>query len=712
MERVKAAGRENERMEGGLRIGIDVGGTFTDLVAIDGTGPLRRCKVFSTPEDPSRAVLAGLEQLLGATATDAGGAESADAGRSDRLWAGASIVHGSTITTNAVLERKGARTAFVATRGFRDLLTLGRQDRPDLFDFESRRPEPLASEELCFEVSGRVDPAGVELEPLDEGDLPELIGRLRSGGAESVAICLLFSFARPEHEVSVGRALREAGFDVSLSSEVLPEFREYERASTTALNAYVGPILDRYLGRLEERLPSGTLRIMLSNGGSAGVEAARREAVRSILSGPAAGVVGALRVARAAGNERILSFDMGGTSTDVALLDGGVPFTSEGAIAGLPVRVPMVDIHTVGAGGGSIARVDAGGALRVGPESAGAVPGPVCYGRGGKQPAVTDANVVLGRLPPDRFLAGALALDAAAALAALAELGREAGLETSGLHEADLARRAALGVVRVANARMERALRKISAERGRDPEDFTLVSFGGAGGLHACDLARALGIRRVLVPPSASVLSAFGMLAADVLKDYVQTVMQPGDAPLASVEAVAAGLEKRGRSEVAADGIVPDRISLRRELDVRYEGQAFEVAVPLVPDFVGLFHAEHERLFGHSDPAAPVQVVNVRVRAIGQVEPPLLEEEAEDAEGQDPVELDRRPVVLGERPGSEASLDVREAPVLEHGALRPGHRLAGPAIVVSTDTTLYLGPSDRARVDGYRNLLIEVGTEP
>ncbi|MEE8174983.1 MAG: hydantoinase/oxoprolinase N-terminal domain-containing protein, partial [Gemmatimonadota bacterium] len=244
-------------MEGGLRIGIDVGGTFTDLVAIDGTGPLRRCKVFSTPEDPSRAVLAGLEQLLGATATDAGGAESADAGRSDRLWAGASIVHGSTIATNAVLERKGARTAFVATRGFRDLLTLGRQDRPDLFDFESRRPEPLASEELCFELSGRVDPAGVELEPLDEGDLPELIGRLRSGGAESVAICLLFSFARPEHEVSVGRALREAGFHVSLSSEVLPEFREYERASTTALNAYVGPILDRYLGRLEERLPSG-----------------------------------------------------------------------------------------------------------------------------------------------------------------------------------------------------------------------------------------------------------------------------------------------------------------------------------------------------------------------------------------------------------------------------------------------------------------------
>ncbi len=323
MERVKAAGRENERMEGGLRIGIDVGGTFTDLVAIDGDGPLRRCKVFSTPEDPSRAVLAGLEQLFGAAATgaegtdareatDAGEATEADSGTGG-LLAGASIVHGSTITTNAVLERKGARTALVATRGFRDLLTLGRQNRPDLFDFESRRPEPLASAELCFEVSGRVDHAGVELEPLDEGDLPELIDQLRSGGAESVAVCLLFSFARPGHEASVGRALREAGFHVSLSSEVLPEFREYERASTTAINAYVGPILDRYLGCLEERLPSGTLRIMLSNGGSAGVEAARREAVRSILSGPAAGVVGALGVARAAGSERVLSFDMGGT---------------------------------------------------------------------------------------------------------------------------------------------------------------------------------------------------------------------------------------------------------------------------------------------------------------------------------------------------------------------------------------------------------------
>jgi len=687
-----------------LRIGIDVGGTFTDLAAVDGDGRIRRRKVFSTPADPSQAVLEGLDLFL----RDLGAEGSIPA----------EIVHGSTVATNAVLERKGARTAFIATAGFRDLLVIARQDRPDLFDFESRRPPPLVPEELSFELAERVAHDGAVLEPLDEAAIAPLAERLRSLEVESVAVCLLFAFVRPEHEHRVGEALRKAGLHVSLSVEVLPEFREYERASTTAMNAYVAPILDRYLARLEKRLPAEKLRVMLSNGGSARVDVARREAVRSILSGPAAGVVGALHVARQADADRVIGFDMGGTSTDVALLDGGIPATSEGIVAGLPVRVPIVDIHTVGSGGGSIARVDAGGALRVGPESAGADPGPVCYGRGGRQPTVTDANVVLGRLPPDRFLGGTYGLDAEVAHDALARLGAAAGLGTAaglGATSCDeaVARHAALGVVRVANARMERALRAISVERGHDPRDFSLVSFGGAGGLHACDLARVLGIGRVLVPPSASVLSAFGMLTADVVKDYVRTIMRRGDTSFEELTAAAHELEGCGREEIAAEGVAEDRIELRPRLDLRYEGQAFEISVPLAEDFLALFHAEHDRLYGHSDPGRPVEVVNLRLRAVGRVDVPAVQPMEERAEVASPPELERRPIVVGSWPGvrgpDPARLDERDAPVFEQAALRPGHRLAGPAVVVSEDTTVWLGPAERAAVDAYGNLQIDVG---
>lgn len=692
------------RPAGPLRIGIDVGGTFTDLAAIDGQGRIRRRKIFSTPDDPSRAVLEGLDLFLG------------DLGAEGSIPA--EIVHGSTVATNAVLERKGARTAFIATAGFRDLLAIGRQDRPDLFDFESRRPPPLVPNELSFELAERVAHDGEVLAPLDETAIAPLAETLLRLEVESVAVCFLFSFVRPEHEQRVGEALREAGLDVSLSTEVLPEFREYERASTTAMNAYVAPILDRYLSRLEEKLPAGKLRVMLSNGGSAGVEVARREAVRSILSGPAAGAVGALHVARQAGTDRVIGFDMGGTSTDVALLDGGIPATSEGAVAGLPVRVPIVDIHTVGSGGGSIARVDSGGALRVGPESAGAEPGPACYGRGGREPTVTDANVVLGRLPPDRFLGGTYRLDAKAAQEALALLGEAAGLGTasrgpSSPDEAKVARHAALGVVRVANARMERALRAISVERGHDPRDFSLVSFGGAGGLHACDLARTLGIARVLVPPSASVLSAFGMLTADFVKDYVHTIMRRGDTPFLELAAAARVLEVRGREEIASEGMPQDRIELRSGLDLRYEGQAFEIDVPLAEDFLERFHAEHDRRYGHSDPSAPTEIVNLRLRASGRVEVPEFHPLADRAEELTPREVERRSVVVGlthGQPDSEpARLDVCDAPVFEHGSLRPGHRFAGPAVVVSEDTTVWLGPTERATVDEYGNLIIDVG---
>jgi N-methylhydantoinase A len=679
-----------------LRVGIDVGGTFTDLVAAGESGAIHRCKVFSTPADPSRGVLEGLARLL-REVDPAGNAVPGE------------IVHGSTVATNAVLERTGARTALVTTEGFRDLLAIGRQNRPDLFDFDSRRPPPVVPPELSFEAKERVDSSGEVLVPLDEAAIVAVADRLRRLGVESVAVCLLFSFVRPEHEQRIGEMLAEAGLHVSLSSEVLPEFREYERASTTAINAYVSPILDRYLLRLEEGIGATPLRVMMSNGGSAGVRTARREAVRSILSGPAAGAVGALRVARAAGTERVIGFDMGGTSTDVTLLDGGIPATSEGSVAGLPIRIPIVDIHTVGSGGGSIARVDAGGALRVGPESAGAEPGPACYGRGGIQATVTDANVVLGRLPPDRFLGGDYALDEASAWTALGRLGADVGFAADGRQQADVARAAALGVVRVANARMERALRAITVERGHDPRDFSLVSFGGAGGLHACDLARSLGIREVIVTPSASVLSAYGMLAADIVKDYVRTTMVPGDTSFSDLRAAARELEERGRDEVEREGLPAQGIDVLPELDLRYAGQAFEIAVPLAPDFISRFHAEHERLYGHSDPSAPVEIVNLRLRAVGRVEAPPLRA-AGPSDGVVPRALELREVVVGDEAERALALDTREVPVLGHGYLGAGNRFAGPAVVAAEDTTVWIGSPDEATVDSFGNLVIEVGS--
>lgn len=671
-----------------MRIGVDIGGTFTDFVLFDdSSGALRTFKILSTPSDPAQAVLSGLDALERAP-----GAPPPE------------LVHGSTVATNALLERKGARTALITTRGFRDILTIGRQTRADIYDFFADRPPPLVPPEHCLEVTERVDHRGQVLTPLAREELAELLARLQAGRIESVAVSLLFSFLHPAHEQAVARALRQAGYFVSPSSEILPEFREYERTSTTVINAYVSPVMDRYLGRLEDQLDVSEFRIMQSNGGSISAGQARSQAVRSILSGPAGGVVGARHVARAAGFEQVITFDMGGTSTDVSLAPGGIQVTTEAEIGGLPVRIPVIDIHTVGSGGGSIAYVDAGGALRVGPQSAGADPGPVCYGRGGRQPAVTDANLVLGRLAPDYFLGGEMALDEAAAVETLTELARQARLAPRpGL---SLAQTAALGVIQIVNAHMERALRLISVERGYDPQDFVLVSFGGAGGLHACDLARGLGIRRVLIPPGASTLSAFGMLTADVVKDYVQTVMLPGDTHPGELEARLAPLAEQGRREVRAEGVPAGRITLHRELDMRYRGQSYELTVPFGPEYIADFHRLHRRVYGHSEESAPVEVVNVRLRAVGAVTPPPLPQAGAgppDARG---AISDRRPVVLIS-PGRPQGA-VEPVPFYRGQRLQPGHVLAGPAIVAQKDTTVFLGPGDRATVDGHFNLVIEV----
>ncbi|MEJ2267241.1 MAG: hydantoinase/oxoprolinase family protein, partial [Anaerolineales bacterium] len=492
-----------------MRIGIDIGGTFTDFVVFrPDTGKITTFKLLSTPEDPAEAVLQGLKRIASSEAT------------SPEFY----IIHGSTVATNALLEHKGATTALIATRGFRDVLQIGRQNRPALYDFSVDPPPPLIPARLRWEVDERVDHHGHVLASIDPLQVKSLVRELESKNIESVAVCLLFSFLRPDHERIIGEQLKSANYFVSASSEILPEFREYERTSTTVVNAYVSPILDRYLAHLESETAGTQLRVMQSNGGIISTREARRSGVRCILSGPAGGVVGSCFIAESALNDplsgeiyrpsgaepalKVITFDMGGTSTDVSLIDGVPRVTTESIVGGHPIRVPVLDIHTIGAGGGSIAGVDMGGALRVGPESAGANPGPACYGRGELsecRPTVTDAHLVLGHLDPENFLGGKMPLDVSRAQHVLEALAEQLGLEPL---------QTALGVIEIANAHMERALRVISVERGNDPRDFTLLSFGGAGGLHAGDLARRLGIPRVLIPPIASTLSAFGMLAA------------------------------------------------------------------------------------------------------------------------------------------------------------------------------------------------------
>jgi N-methylhydantoinase A len=677
-------------------VGIDIGGTFTDFVVYErSTGRLETFKLLSTPNDPARAVLQGLEMVQRAFG------EMQTPGHIQ-------VVHGSTVATNALLERKGARTALVATRGFGDVLQIGRQNRSELYSFSVNPLPPLVPEELRFEVDERVAADGQILQALDPAQAEGLIPLLRQRGAESVAVCLLFSFLRPEHEAVIAEALRRAGFFVSLSSEILPEYREYERASTTAVNAYVSPILDRYLGQLDQALEKRpiALRVMQSNGGSISLDEARRNAVRCILSGPAGGVVGARHVAELAltlqspspkGEAvRVIAFDMGGTSTDVSLIEGEPQVTTEAVVGGCPIRVPLLDIHTIGAGGGSIAEVDAGGALRVGPQSAGADPGPACYGRG-EQPTVTDANLVLGRLPPEYFLGGQMALQPLRAWGALERLGRKLGLEPE---------QAALGVVEVVNAHMERALRVISVERGHDPRRFTLLSFGGAGGLHACELARRAGIPRVLIPPLASTLSAFGMLVAEVVKDYTQTVMLPGNTPLEEIAARLEPMAARGLQEVQAQGVPASAIRLERQADLRYRGQSYELTVPFSQRLLADFHALHRKAYGYDRPEAEIEIVNLRLRAIGQVQAPALERLPQGDANPVHALIDRRPVVLA---STGKHLSRADLSLYRGEALQSGNRIAGPALVARADTTIYIGQADHAAVDAFGNLLITIG---
>jgi len=653
-----------------LLLGVDTGGTFTDFVCYDG-GTLKIHKELSTPAAPEHAILRGIREL----------------GLEDRSFR---LVHGSTVATNAVLEGKGVRTAYVSNRGLADVLTIGRQVRRELYNLQPQAEAAPVPADLCLEVEGRLGADGSVVEPISDQAIQQLVERLQSLGIESVAINLLFSYLDDRSERRIEQALPDELF-VSRSSYILPEQGEYERGIATWLNAWVGPPVHGYLQRLQQAVDPAPVHVMQSSALTIDAAQAARRAVNLLLSGPAGGLMGARLVAEQVGCSRLLSFDMGGTSTDVALIDGAVKLTSEGAIGRYPVSVPMVDMHTIGAGGGSIARVDAGGLLAVGPESAGADPGPACYTRGGRQATVTDANLVLGRLRPMTFLGGGMQLDAEAAHAVLAELGGHMGLS---------AEQAALGVVELANEHMAQALRVISVQRGIDPADFTLTAFGGAGGLHVCALCEALSVPRALVPIHAGVLSALGMLVAPRGRQLSRTLGTPlleQDDALLHIQLQR--LVEQGRDELLAEGVTADAIQAAFSLDLRYLGQRFTLNV----DYHGVtqaaedFHQAHRRRFGHAL-NTPVELVNVRVALSAGSHPiPLAASSSGPAGG--PLE---QALLVGE---------PQPAPVWRREDLEVGQSFSGPLLVIDRVASTYVARGWRGSRHASGSLLLERCTE-
>ena len=675
-----------------MRVAIDTGGTFTDCLFLR-DGSIQILKVPSTPGNPAQAIANALRTILE-------GASRADFGQVDLLC-------GTTVGTNALLQRRGGRVALITTAGFEDVLEIGRQARPSLYDFFVERPEPLVPRERRFGARERIGADGTVVTRLTPSEISRIASRVRNGRVESVALCLLFSFLRPEHERRLATALRRAGFAVSVSHEILPEFREFERTSTTVINAYLAPVMSRYLQQIEEdtaalvigrvgtkhRANRARVRVMQSSGGILSARVAAREPVRTVLSGPAGGVLGARRVAGDAGYDRVISFDMGGTSTDVSLIEGSLRTTNESTVADLPVAVPMLEIHTVGAGGGSIARFDRAGALRVGPESAGADPGPICYGRG-ELPTVTDAHLILGRLGTDGLLGGSFRLDESRTR----EYTQRAIRGHATIRSIE---QFAQGILDVVEVTMEKAIRVISIERGRDPRDYTLVAFGGAGGLHACSLAASLSIPRVMIPKFPGALSALGILRADVVKDFSQTVLRPAtsaETARRELRREFLRLERDGLRDMRHEGFAPARIRVERFLDMRYVGQAYELTLPEPGDFVRAFHREHEKRYGYSDVSRPIEVVNVRLRVIGVTKPvawPRQKLGGTDARGA--VAMRRCAFFSGQS---------HDSPVYTREKLRPGNRLRGPAIICEYSATNVVPLGWSVHVDGFENLIL------
>ena len=657
-----------------VRIGVDTGGTFTDFV-IWKDGRIVNKKILSTPRNPSLAILEGLSEFLGLPAVF--------------------IVHGTTVATNALLERKGGRTALITTAGFEDILFIGRQTRRNLYGLQPEDRFFLLPRDRSFGVRERTLAGGRVESPLTRAEVRRVLRKVRASGAEAVAVCLLHAYANPANENIVADELRRAGLMASISSRLLPEHREYERMTTTAINAYLMPVMDRYLSELDRRIGRAELRIMQSNEGYISPVRARFEPIKTALSGPAGGAVGARHVAKAAGFANVISFDMGGTSTDVSLIEGAIRRTHEARIGDFPIRLPLIDIHSVGAGGGSIAFRDQGGSLRVGPQSAGADPGPACYGKGDR-PTVTDANLILGRLDPDFFLGGRMMIHPDRSRAAIRRLARALGKTPE---------ETALGVVAIANANMEKAIRVISVERGYDPRNFALFSFGGAGGMHAVEMATHLRMPAVIVPRNAGVLSAFGLLMADSIKDYTKSLLKT-DARLSLAELGRefAKLEAKSRRDMKEDGFEDRDILIEPSLDCRYLGQSYEITVPFRmaktagQAFLEDFHRRHQKLYSYQHADRPVEIVNLRIKAVA-VTPkiPLVREPARTA-------LDTRAAVKRQPMITDRRLS--RGTVYDRARLFPGNTVSGPALVIDPESTAYVPPAYSAKVDGFMNLVI------
>jgi N-methylhydantoinase A len=685
-----------------FRLGVDVGGTFTDLCLFDEhSGDVEVVKTPSTPADQSVGIEVGLRALLAQA-----GVQPGQLGY---------LGHGSTVATNAMLEGKLARTGLITTAGFRDLLEIRRQKRPSLYDLFFDKPEPIVPRHLRLEVPERIGADGEIVTPLDEAAARAAVLALVEARVEAIAICFLYSFVNPSHERRVAELAREIapGLPIWASHEVLPEFREFERLSTTVTNASLGPVVDQYLGNFATRVSDlgfqGHPYIAQSNGGIMSVTAARQRPASMLLSGPSGGVMGAVYVAALADVHNIITLDMGGTSTDVALIEAGTPnVSSDHEIAGYPVRIPMIDINTIGAGGGSIGWIDPGGALKVGPRSAGAVPGPACYRRGGTLPTVSDANVLTRRLNPEQILGGQMAIDAEAARHAIEEhVARPLGMEPID---------AALGILTIVDANMVLATRMVSVERGYDPRDFTLVAFGGAGPLHAISIAAELGIRRVLVPEVPGILCALGLLATDMRADYVRTALGlTGQISAAAMTEIWAKLEAGAQDWLADEGIPPEKRLLQRVVDMRYLGQNYELPVPAPggawtetarAELEVRFHAAHARTYGYAAPEEATQIVNYRVTAYG-LTPHIKVRQHTTRSGSLTAAIVGQRQVYWSR-GASSLL----TPIYDRARLQPGHEIVGPAIVEQLDATTLIGPGQHARLDEYRNLHIDLAPRP
>ncbi len=659
-------------MKTSIQIGIDTGGTFTDFI-ICRNRKIEIKKFPSTPADPSQAILSGIKDCLS----------------SDELR---KIHHGTTVATNALLERKGGRIVLITTKGFEDIIFIRRQVRKHLYRLRGESRTPLLHPSHCVGIEERTGPdSRIEKKVISE-DIEKCLAKIRQLKAEAVAVCLINAYANPENEIIIHEALQKTGLPVSRSSEILPEYREYERTTAAAVNAYLMPVVGRYLSRLDQKLSGADLRIMQSNEGHISPGTARKEPIRTALSGPAGGVVAAHHIGHLSGFPQLVTFDMGGTSSDVSLVDKSIRWTNENMIGEFPVRLPIIDIHTVGAGGGSLAYMDKGGSLRVGPESAGADPGPACYGRG-DQPTVTDANLVLGRLDPDFFLGGNMKIQPEKSHAAVSRLGRKINKSTQ---------ETAAGIIAIANANMEKAIRVISIEKGIDVRNFALFSFGGAGGMHAAEMASHLQIPRIVVPKNAGVLSALGLLLADSIKDYSHSILKKSDEiQETEIKSLFSRIMEQGLNDMKKEGFPSERIKFQKFLDIRYFGQSFEIPIPFTcwQDTIKNFHQTHFLLYAYNHPKQPVEIVNLRVKTVGKTEKIKLAKQ--------PQEGGDAGTALTKHQGLIFQNRRFKTPVYVRDRLKCGNRISGPALVVDIESTAFLPPGYCLEVDALLNLVIQ-----